>query len=139
MADITTAELIECRDNLLQAIEILRTVRQEALGDNRIDQTKFEKLQTKELLLESKASALSIAIIVSQLDALATDVSSPKARIIAATDKLDAANTRLQDFDGFLDLLAKVINLFRVIVNAVQQPALAAISTIIDQIEASDS
>jgi outer membrane murein-binding lipoprotein Lpp len=135
MADITTAELIECRNNLLQAIEVLRTVRQEALGANRIDQTKFEKLQTKELLLESKASALSIAIIVSQLDTLATDVSSPKAEIIAATDKLDAANTRLQDFDKFLDLLAKVVNLFGVIVNAVQQPALATISTIINHIK----
>jgi hypothetical protein len=133
---LTKDDLIKCRDALADVIEVIHKAKNKALTDGTIELDQYFEIQTEQLALENQESRLNVRIIAMGLnDLLSTDVTSPKSRIIAATEKLEEATNDLKEFKRFLDTIADVIRLFTTIVTAIQAPSLAAINTILDEIE----
>ena len=132
---LTKDDLIECRDALSDVIEVIHKAKNKALTDGTIELDQYFEIQTEQLALENQENRLNVKIIALGLeDLLSTDVTSPKSRIIAATEKLEEATSDLKEFKRFLDTIADVIRLFATIVTAIQAPSLAAINTILDEI-----
>lgn len=128
-------DLVECRDALADVIEVIHKAKNKALTDGTIELDQYFEIQTEQLALENQENRLNVKIIALGLeDLLSTDVTSPKSRIIAATEKLEEATNDLKEFKRFLDTIADVIRLFATIVKAIQAPSLAAINTILDEI-----
>jgi hypothetical protein len=126
------AELQDCLTIISKGLEELRRVKSKALEDDKITTKQFAELLYFQLKLESLAGEITLLIIDQKLDELETDLpSSPGAKIVAATEKLNQADSKLADFNKFLELLANLVNLFGAIANAIRIPSLASIDSIL--------
>jgi hypothetical protein len=135
LSKLTTAELKNCQKILSEGLEELRKVKSKALEDKKITRDQFADILSYQLKLESLEGEITLLIMDKNLDELDTNApSSPGAKIVAATKKLNEANSKLADFNKFLNLLANLVNLFGAIANAIRIPSLASIDSILQVI-----
>jgi hypothetical protein len=132
---LTRTELQDCLKTLSEGINKLKEVKSKALEDQKINTKQFAELLYFQLKLESLEGEIILLIIDKNLDELNTDLpGSPGAKIVAATKKLNEANSKLSDFNKFLELLAELVNLFGAIANAIRKSSLASIDGILQVI-----
>lgn len=138
MTALDVIDLKNCREKLSEAVQVIRDEKFKALDNGIINLREFREIRDEQLELESIENRLVILIIDLQIDSLLdTDVDdSPRAKIIAATNKLIEATKKLEEFNMFLQLISKIINLFSAVVTGISTPSLASISGILDSIEA---
>ena len=130
-------DLKEIKDTLSIGISKSKYDNEKSLEDKKISLPNYKNVRDSLLELESAQNQLVIAYIQTQLDSILTDeLSGAKAKIIQAIDKLQQANAGLKEIDNFLNFLGKLTNLISAIFVAIQTPSVAAISSILQQLNA---
>lgn len=121
-------ELKALRKELSGTIHIIREEAFKAFEEKEIDQSQFQDAKDYWQELQIKESLLMGIIMSSELDFLLdTNINSPMSKIIQATQKLKKAARKIEDFQEFLKTVADVIEVFGVVVKAIQSGGIAPI------------
>lgn len=112
---LTKAELITCRDLILERVNESMIKRSNLMTEGKIDFNQSVVISNDETRLLTLANQASILIIVKVL----TDIEKPGEMLIGAIEKLEETIEKLQDFNNFIKVLSIFIKIFGKVVNAV--------------------
>lgn len=112
MAPLNVGNLKKLRSEITERINTLRRAANQAFTDSEISSTEFQKLrngwgdlETQELKLQGAIDTLAIDFL------LDTNSSSPRSRILQATDRLESAIRDIDNIGNILNRVAEVIGI----------------------------
>ncbi|MBE8998812.1 hypothetical protein IQ274_11435 [Nostoc sp. LEGE 12447] len=119
--ELNIDHLKEIHDQLTNTIKFLSEEAGKARDDGRIDSTKFIQAKDKWGKLETKAIELQGLIDGVKLGSiLNNDVNSSYSQILKATNSLQEAAKKIENFEDFLSEIAKVIDIVTSTIKAIK-------------------
>jgi chromosome segregation ATPase len=123
--DLNLDNLKEIHEKLTNTIQFLSEEASKARDAGKIDSTQLQKaqiewgkLETKELELRGLTDRLKIEIILNK------DVNSSYSQILNATDHLNKAAEKIDDFSNVLSEIAKVVDVVTSTIKAIKSVSL---------------
>ncbi len=118
--ELTLNNLKIIRQDLGDAIDVIRNKALEAYESRKISRSNLLKAKNEWGKLENSYIELAGLIMNKELDfILDTDVESPHSRIIQATNSLENAAQRIDNFASFLSEIGRVLGIFTSITKAI--------------------